>query len=158
MNNQTKWTEADFDKMSWHDCRISSIALDQDGQWQSDLVLDLDYILEWLKGPGKFLRFRIAPAVLRFASVDNLRLNVSLKFKEPMEIYSIERTDLSTKVFNNFHWTIKMQNYQGEKDNLIEFDATGFIQELAGDAIETGSQNLTAKQRQKLQEEWETGM
>jgi len=149
MNDQTKWTEADFDGMSWHDCQVNSIAFDQDGEWQSDLVFDLDFIVEWLCGKDKRCRFRIAPAVLRFTDVDNLRLDISLKFKQPLEIYSIERTDLQTTGYKNYHWVIKVQNYPGSKDNVIEFDATGLTQELIGGAIETEAQNLTGTERKE---------
>jgi hypothetical protein len=148
--NQIKWTEADFRETSWHDCQVNSIALDQDGEWQSDLVFHIDFILEWLCGTDKTYRFRVAPAVLRFANVDNLKLDVSLRFKQALEIYSIDRSDVANAGYENFHWTIKLENYPDLKDNVIEFDATGFTQELTGGAMETGAQNLTEAQRRQL--------
>ena len=154
--NKTQWTEAAFDDMSWHDCQVNGIALDQDGEWQSDLVFDLDFIVEWLYGKDKAIRFRVAPAILRFVGVDNLKLDVSLKFKQSLEIYSIERSELPTTGCKNFHWTIKLQNYPHLKENLLEFDATGFIQELTGNAIETEAQSLTASQRRQAKEGWRT--
>ena len=156
MNDKTKWTEADFDGMSWHDCQVNSMALDQDGEWQSDLVIDLDFIVEWLCGTDKRCRFRVAPAVLRFTHVDNLRLDISLKLKQPLEIYSVERTEIPTKGYENFHWVIKVQNYPDMKENLVEFDATGFIQELTGRAIETESQNLAGAERKESKDGWRT--
>jgi len=154
--NKARWTETDFDEMSWHDCHVNAIALDQDGEWQSDLVFDLDFIVEWLCGTDKKYRFRVAPAVLRFVGVDNLKLDMSLRFKQPVEIYSIERSQFQAKGYKNFHWTIKVQNYPGLKENLIEFDATGFIQELTGNAIETAAQSLAASQRKQAKEGWRT--
>jgi hypothetical protein len=35
------------------------------GNWCSEVVLDLDHILEWLSGPDG-MRFRIVPATLTF--------------------------------------------------------------------------------------------
>jgi hypothetical protein len=146
---KTKWTEADYPEMSWHDCQINSIALDQDGEFQNDLVFDMDYILEWITDSENAYRFRVAPAILRFAAVDNLEMDIALKFKDPLQIASIDRQDLPTKGYKKFHWTIKIQNYPGLNPNTIEFDATGFTQELTGITMETSSQNLTEAQRKQ---------
>lgn len=156
MNEQTKWTEADFDEMSWHDCQVNSIAFDQDGEWQSDLVLDLVFIVEWLCGADKRCRFRVAPAVLRFTNVNNLRFDLSLKFKQPLQVYSVERTDISTTGYKNYHWVIKVHNYPGMKDNLIKFDATGFTQILTGRPLEKKLPNLTTAERKKARNGWQT--
>ena len=152
MNNQTKWTEADFDQMSWHDCHIYSIAFDEVGEWQIDLVLKMDFIVEWLCGTDKTCRFRIAPAVLRFREIDKLNIHISLQSLVPLEIYSVERTDISLHGHQRFHWTIKVQCYPEQKMNYIEFDATGFTQELLGGVIESSSQHLTTEQRKLLQD------
>ena len=154
MNDQTRWTEADFDEMTWHDCQVNAIALDQEGEWQNDLVLELDFIVEWLCGVDNRYRFRVAPAVLRFTNVDNLRLDLSLRFKQPLEVCAVERTDLRTTGYTNYHWVIKVQNYPDLKDNVIEFDAAGFTQELTGRTIETESQTLTGAERKQSKEGW----
>jgi hypothetical protein len=70
--NRTKWTEADFESLSWHDCTIHSLGLDQDGKYQSDLLIDLDFLLEWLLTASGIIEFRVAPALLRFHGVDQL--------------------------------------------------------------------------------------
>jgi len=48
------YTEADFGRLSWHDCHVWRVELragDPDEQdWTSDLVLDVDYIVEWPGG------------------------------------------------------------------------------------------------------------
>ena len=152
MNNQTKWTDTDFDQMSWHDCHINAIAFDQTEETQSDLVLNLDYIVEWLCGTDKTCSFRIAPAILRFVDVDNLSIHFSMQFNQPVEIYSIERVILPPEDYKNFHWTIALQNYPELKLNYINFDATGYIQELTGKIIQSTSQHLTAEQRKQFQE------
>ena len=58
------YTEADFDRLSWHDCHIWGIELragdPDDGDWTSDLVLDIDFIVEWICGAGGGGQFRVA--------------------------------------------------------------------------------------------------
>lgn len=47
-------TEADFERLSWHDCHIWGldfrVGQPDEGDWTSDLVLDIDFIAEWLCG------------------------------------------------------------------------------------------------------------
>jgi hypothetical protein len=47
-----QWTESDFDTMSWHDNHVHGIRVEQDNPEHGTgiLALDLDYILEWLRG------------------------------------------------------------------------------------------------------------
>ena len=69
------YTEADFDRLSWHDCHIWGIELRagdaDDGDWTSDLVLDS--IMEWICGTGGGGQFRVAPATLVFHGVTDPR-------------------------------------------------------------------------------------
>jgi hypothetical protein len=55
---KTVFTEADFDELSWHDCHIWAQRFDvgspEEDDWTSDLVLDLDFIVEWHQ-PGQRL-------------------------------------------------------------------------------------------------------
>lgn len=59
----TSWNEKNFREMSWHDCTIHSMAQDQGGEYQSDLLLDLDYIVEWIKTGDDSFQFNVAPAL-----------------------------------------------------------------------------------------------
>lgn len=152
--NQTKWTEEDFPQMSWHDCHVYSVALDQDGEWQSDLVMDIDYITEWLCGTDKTCCFMVAPATLRFRDVNNLRIDLTLEYKQPIEIYSVDRSELRDERFTTYHWTIRIQSYAVGKENTIVFDATGYIQELTGHPVETEAQHLEAAARATLKQEF----
>lgn len=146
----TRCSDADFDKMSWHDCWIHCVALDQDGEYQSDLVLDLGYIVEWIEtSDGSFL-FRVAPALLRFQNVGKLHIHTRLEFKQPLEIYSIDRVRNERTSFRNCHWTIAIQSYSEEGDNRIEFDATGFVQELTASPVEIAAHSLTRREREEM--------
>ena len=74
------YTEADFDRLSWHDCHIWGIELragdPDDGDWTSDLVLDIDFIVEWICGTGGGGRFRVAPATLVFHGVTDPKIAI----------------------------------------------------------------------------------
>jgi hypothetical protein len=67
---------------SWHDDWIHGFVLREpqpDRQlWHSELVLDIDHIVEWVKPePGSsFIRVRIAPATLVFHDVSDLRMAI----------------------------------------------------------------------------------
>ena len=50
-SSTTVFTEADFDGLSWHDNPIYGFSIDNDiNLWKSDLVFDIDFIVEWLCG------------------------------------------------------------------------------------------------------------
>ena len=64
----TRWTEADFDRLSWHDNALHGLQWrpedPESGEWRSDFVLDFDYIAGWVPGPDGRMRFRVAPVPL----------------------------------------------------------------------------------------------
>lgn len=71
------WTEADFDRMGWHDCPIHGISTVSEFSDRLELLLDLDYIFEWInQGAGRPLAFRVAPATLVFENVYSLRMDI----------------------------------------------------------------------------------
>ncbi len=108
------WTEADFEKMGWHDSRIYKIRL------TDNLELDIDYILQWNKPDieGLPFTFWVAPATLVFKNIHNIQFEIDTAFGEAVEIEDIElnRSD------NKIHWTVITK--QGD----IEFTAGGFTQ------------------------------
>ncbi|WP_242927276.1 hypothetical protein [Pontibacter vulgaris] len=108
------WTDADFEQMGWHDCRIYKI------RFSEDLELDIDYILQWNKPDleGLPFTFWVAPATMVFKRVKKLNFEIDTAFDEAVEIEDIERrVDKEGMV-----WTILTQ--QGE----IEFLADGYEQ------------------------------
>ena len=70
------------DGTSWHDNLIYAIEIrapDPDnGDWRSDLVLDIDYIVEWVCGVDGAAKFRVAPATLVFHDVTDLRIHLDM--------------------------------------------------------------------------------
>jgi len=139
MKFRRRWTDQDFPQMSWHDNHIHGFYLAGGDRGTGSLILDIDYILDWVKvETGKF-RFNVAPAVLAFHYVANLRLGID--FAEvtaavgPVSIGAIERTSQA-----DCHqlWRIGINWPTG----FISFQARGFVQELRGDPVLWDTQRL----------------
>jgi hypothetical protein len=153
-------TEQDFDRLSWHDCHIRGLELrvgdpDED-DWTSDLVLHLDFIVEWLCGVGEPAQFRVAPAELVFHGVTELHL--ALPWSEPtyrvaLYLPAIDRIErevvTNQKVFLDrpyYAWRIRLNR---PSDGEIRFGAVGFAQSTLGPALLTSRQHLTARERER---------
>lgn len=69
----------DFARLSWHDNVVYGLRLEigdpERDDWRSNLVLDLDHIVEWV-GDEANARFRVAPATLSFQHATDLRIAV----------------------------------------------------------------------------------
>jgi len=106
------WTDADFDKMGWHDNHIYKIRLIE------DLELDIDYILQWNKPDleGLPFTFWIAPATLVFKSIKNLSFEFVTGLEDSFEIEDIERE-------NKNQWTIitRQGDIQFTSDSYEQF-------------------------------------
>jgi len=111
------WTEADFDVMGWHDSTIHGIA------WSSEtheLMLDVDYIFEWLKPaqPSGDYKFVLVPSTIVFKNVYDL--NIELAVFEDITIEDLIRE--SDKQKHSWLWTIECN--QG----TISFKSDGYTQ------------------------------
>ena len=159
------WTDADYETMGWHDVAIHGIAFEDDGA--SRLLLDLDYIVEWLcpVPPSKSLAFLVTPATLIFENVWGLEgamraasayqrvllLIDSLKVSTP----SAEQMKASTSTAGGHDfasgfpntgdlraWEISGQNFE------LTFLADGYHQHFRAHPINvTRGQRLTSAQR-----------
>jgi len=105
------WTDADFDKMGWHDNQIYKIRLTE------DLEMDIDYIFKWNQPDleGLPFTFWVAPATLVFKNIKNLRFEFNIGLDDNFEIDEIERA-------NKNQWTVITRH--GD----IQFSSTGFEQ------------------------------
>jgi hypothetical protein len=152
------FTDAGFDRLSFHDCHIWGLefrAGDADrGEWVSDLVLDLDYIVEWICGVGGGAQFRVAPATLVFEGATDLNIAVDwgrsgfrCALHQP-SIDRIEREPVSDqKIYLDrtyYSWTIRLNWPAGGK---IAFGAAGFVLTTRGEAILTDRQKLSIAER-----------
>jgi hypothetical protein len=71
------WTDADFERMGWHDVHLHGVAINERVErtekselhlHSSELMLDIDYILKWVKPEttGESYKFWLAPSTLVF--------------------------------------------------------------------------------------------
>lgn len=155
------YTEADFDRLSWHDCHIWGVefrAGDADeGDWTSELVLDLDYIVEWLCGTSGGGQFRVAPATLVFHGVTDPKINIDWGHSgfqaalHPVSIGSVERELVrDQQVYLDrpyYRWSIRLN---WPESGAIAFGAVGFTQTLRGEPVLTEKQSLPLSTRSRL--------
>ena len=154
-------TEADFERLSWHDCHIWGLEFragePDEGDWTSDLVLDVDFIAEWLCGVSGGAQFRVAPATLAFHGVTDPRINIDWGQSgfqvalHGVSIDSIERERVSgQKVFLDrpyYRWRILLN---WPKAGEIAFGAVGFTQTLLAEPVVTDKQHLSLRERSIL--------
>jgi hypothetical protein len=155
------YTEADFDRLSWHDCHIWALELragdpDQD-DWTSDLALDIDFIVEWLCGTDGSAVFRVAPATLVFHGATDPRIDIDWGQREgyqvalhPASIDQIEREPIANqKVFLDrpyYKWSIRLNWPQAGR---IVLGAVGFTQTLRAQPVVTSQQHLPRATRDR---------
>jgi hypothetical protein len=155
------YTEADFDRLSWHDCHIWAVELragDPDhGDWTSDLALDIDFIVEWQCGVGGGGQFRVAPAALVFHGVTDPKIDIDWGRSgfqvalHPVSIGTVEREEIQNqKVYLDrpyYRWRIRL-NWPNESE--IVFGAVGFTQTLRAEPVLTAKQCLSLSERVRL--------
>ena len=143
-----RWTEAQFEDMSWHDNHVHALRIVEGAYGAGELVLDLDYILEWLCDAEEY-RFRILPATLTF--LDVTRLRVCLDYASPsaalspFSIHAIERRPEARERYVAQIWRIVIDWPQGE----IEFEAAGFVQHGTEPPVLCREQWLRPEERQR---------
>jgi hypothetical protein len=144
---------ADFDGRAWHDNALYALSLDVGdvarGDWRSDLVLDIDHIVEWLCGADQQVRFRVASAILRFHHVTDLRIRVDCGDSggqvalHPLSIDTITRERIRDQkiCFDRpyWRWRIALNSPHG---GAITFGASGFTQTLRAEPVLLDQQQL----------------
>ena len=71
--SDARWSTDDFPRLSWHDNHIHGFTVCGGEYGEGELVLDIDFILDWLCDPVSWeCEFRIAPATLTFHHVSAL--------------------------------------------------------------------------------------
>lgn len=155
-----RWTEEDFEGLSWHDCPIWGLAVrvgdPASGDWTSELTLDLDYITEWLCATDGGASFRVAPATLTFHEVTDPEVRVTWgdlgvpAAVHPMSIAGVTRTLVPGKVGARnqpyYRWTLALN---WPKGGTIALGASGFTQVLRAEPVLTREQQLPAAARGK---------
>lgn len=160
---RTVYTHDDFDEMSWHDCHVWSLELrsgnGEDDDWTSELVLGIDYIVEWLCGVGVDRRctFRVAPARLTFHGVTDLRVELDggdSGFQAALALASIDALRREPVPVQKVHfdrpyyvWTLDLHALM---PGQIRFGAYGFTQTLLAEPVASESQSLSLRERDRL--------
>ena len=158
----TTWTQDDFDRLSWHDDTVYGLYLavgdPEREDWRSDLVLDIDHIVEWLRGADGGFQFRVAPATLTFHDTTDLNLAINWEngarqvALSPVSIARIVRSPVTDqKVCLDrayFRWRIETNWPAGAG---IAFGASGFTQVLRAEPVLLDVQSLPPASRPPFQ-------
>jgi hypothetical protein len=115
-----QWSEKDFDKMGWHDSHVYALAFNEE---DFKLVLDIDYILEWVHPIENetYFKFWVAPATLVFKQVRDLNIDFEGSSIE-VEIEGIQRVEVKNDKQAEYNWTIETGI------GSVNFKSTGFEQ------------------------------
>lgn len=139
------WTDADFEKMGWHDAALHAVAF-QDNEDTAELLLDLDYIVRWIEPepPREHYKFIVAPATLVFENVWSLEGQIAAH-RTRLEIEDIHRRDAGSE--QQEQAGVRPWVVEGHDFELI-LVATGFRQHFRARPIDAGNrQRLTLAQR-----------
>ena len=146
-----------FEDFCWHDDSVYGISLrlgDPDANdWNSDLVLDLDHIVEWVRGP-EAMQFRVAPATLVFHGVSDLCIDIDWGMRGCQvapwlpSIGHIEREPVQDqKIYLDrpyYLWRIVLNSPAGAS---ISFGAVDFEMTLRREPLLVEEQHLPASLR-----------
>ncbi len=147
-------THHDFERLSWHDDTLYGLRLetgDPDlGDWRSDLVFDIDHIVEWLCGSDRSVLFRVAPATLTFHDAGALQIAVDCGDSGGQgALHTLSIDDVTRERIRDqkvcldrpyYRWRIAFNWPQGSE---IRFDASGFTQVLRADPVLQDQQQLS---------------
>jgi hypothetical protein len=136
-----RWTEEDFDSLSWHDNHVHAMELANFNEENGtcDLVLMIDHILDWIGAADRTISFRVAPALLTFHDVFALRVELDYaRVSAGMTPFSIDRIEREPLSYGSFRWKIAINWPEGS----ITFEAPRFTQQLTGEPVESSTQAL----------------
>ena len=140
------WTEADFEKMGWHDVYIHAVTFAPEAH---EFILDIDYIFAWVEHeqPSPYYSFWISPATLVFRNVCEFQA----EFGDPLglQVMGITRSDPheprnAKYIDDKTAWAWSIDLLQGE----IRFESTGYTQFTRREPVRVSSaQNLSSQAR-----------
>ena len=151
MKKNGPWNTDDFDLMSWHDVHVHGFKLIDfdDDEGAADLLLDIDYILNWEQTDNEFM-FTVCRAELRFHKVFGMKFELDYETPKagmcPFSIDGIERKPLEFSTgYKSFYWRIPISWPRG----FIEFQAPSFNQIMVGEPFLQKDQLLSSEKRKK---------
>jgi hypothetical protein len=138
---KAEWNEKDFDVMGWHDAKMHSFAFDPD---KFELIFDLDYIFEWIKGEDQFYSFWVSPVTMVFENAFDVKVELEIGSIYELEIADIKQVPLGktpNEEHDQFRYEIECQN------GSISLTATGFKMYVRKHPLYTASQSLSLQER-----------
>lgn len=90
------WTEADLDRMGWHDAAVHGFALEPALPWPGRVLLDLDDIVKWEMPTQRSnpIAFWLCPSTLVFDDAGDLIADIDLGGRAfELSIDELERSD-----------------------------------------------------------------
>ncbi|MDZ4076523.1 MAG: hypothetical protein U1E04_17440 [Hylemonella sp.] len=141
-----------FEGNRWHDNAIHGFRMVEGADGCSgELVLDIDFIVEWLspESGNNAFSFRIAPADLTFHDVTELVISIdyasSTAALQPMTIHEIHREAVTYQNgHSSFAWRLEIN---WPRNSSISFSSSGFTQVLRKQPISSGAQYLRPSER-----------
>jgi hypothetical protein len=149
VTSRSRWTTADFDELSWHDCHVYGVRLHEFGEFgTADVELDIDFIVEWVCATEGTFQFRVAPATLTFHQAFGLRVELDYDSVSagmtPFSLDGIERDPPPGAGPASYAWRLRVNWPKG----LITFTSPGFTLTLRREPILIDRQRLTTPERQ----------
>jgi hypothetical protein len=136
------WTDADFEHMGWHDCRVHALAFLPD---EFELCFDLDYIVRWVDPvpPENHYTFWVAPATLVFENVWEFKMAMDTP-TPAFDIFDIERSDEKPMLDRSgYIWSWTIDGVEGS----ISFRASGYTQYVRRSPLHISGQVLDWDER-----------
>lgn len=139
---------SDFEKIQWHDNAIHGFRI-LEGETSGELVLDIDFITEWLPPTKGAYGFRVAPSDLVFHEVSDLVVSINYAAAsaavQPMTIREIHREVVTyPNGYSSFAWKVELN---WPSNSSITFCSTGFTQSQRMEPITSGAQYLSPAER-----------
>ncbi len=159
MTSTTEATDAsDFERVSWHDNVVYGLRLEigdpARDDWRSNLVLDLDHIVEWVCDSDGGCQFRVAPATLTFHHATDLQVAIDCGDTggqialHALSIDAITRERITDQkiCFDRpyYRWRIAFNWPQGGE---IRFGASDFTLNLRAEPVLLDEQQLSPLDR-----------
>ncbi len=123
MNVKEIWTEKDFEEMGWHDSHIHAISFPNE---DLEFSLDIDYLFEWVLDENSNINtFWVAPCILSFLNVLNLKIEIDFQNTIGLDIADINRFNPRTSPNGKTTlWDFEILTDKG----YIKFESSGYKQ------------------------------
>jgi hypothetical protein len=138
------WTDADFDRMGWHDSYIHGFHSGlRPERGEFDFLIDLDYIVRWIDPtpPSEYFSFLIAPATLVFHGATEIKITITHGGGD-IRVDGLSRVAerlTPNGIDKDYHWVFE--------PGVISLWATGFTQYFRRPSVRMRRQWLELEER-----------